>query len=116
MWSVEKVEKIATTQSQTPAKSASDGQRYARQRRCRKTAGPTIASASRTSPRKRKPAANSQWAISARGILGSTALPLEILDQARRDEQGEREPDDHDEQRRLDEPVPEILSRPGRRT
>ena len=34
---VEKVEKIVITQSPTPTASASDGQRYARQRRRRKT-------------------------------------------------------------------------------
>src|SRR4029079_10279274 len=107
--SVEKVEKIAMNQSQKPAASASEGQRYARQRRCRKTAGPTIASARTTSPKKRKPAANSQWAISALGSIPALG-GLEVVDDPRRDDEREHQPDEHPEQRRLNRPVPEALS------
>src|SRR5215510_11688419 len=107
---VENVEKIAINQSQTPAESASDGQRYARQRRRRNTSGPTIASARTTSPKKRNPAANSQWAISALGSI-STLGGLEVVDDARRHDECEEEPDEHDEQRRLYGPVPEALPR-----
>src|SRR5262245_30512557 len=106
--SVENVEKIAITHSQMPAVRASEGQRYMRQRRRRNTSGPTIASARTTSPKKRNPAANSQWAVSARGSI-LTLGGLEVVHDARRDDEREDEPDEHDEQRRLDGPVPEAL-------
>ena len=79
--------------------------------------GPTIASARRTSAKNRNPAAKSQCAISARGSISGLALALlEIVDQPGRHDQGEQEPDEHDEERRLDEPVPECPCPPGRRT
>src|SRR6185503_6182260 len=109
--SVEKVEKTAMSHSQTPAKSASDGQRYARHGRLRKTACPTIASASSTSPKKRKPAANSQCAISARGSISACLVRhFQVLDEPGGDEEREEEADQHDEERRLDSPVPEPLA------
>src|SRR6266705_3271488 len=83
---VEKVEKITTIQSATPAESASEGQRYARQRRRRNTSVPTIVSASRTNPRSRKSDAKSQCEISA---LGTMLSPLQIVDEPRGDQEGE---------------------------
>src|SRR5215471_15580647 len=104
---VEKVEKMTTTHSITPAVSARDGHRYARQRRRRKTSVPTIVSASRISPRRRKSEAKSQCEISA---LGTTLASLEILHQPGRDQECEERADEHDEQGRLREEVVEALT------
>src|SRR5262249_28745485 len=49
-----------------------------------------------------------QWAVSAFGI--TQLLRLEILDETRRDAEREREPDEHDEQRRLEEVVVDALT------
>ena len=98
---------MTTIQSSTPAASASDGQRYARHRRRRKTAVPTIVSARRTSPRSRKSDANSQCEISALGTtLGPLAGPATSPGAIR---SANSDPDEHDEQRRLREVVVQPL-------
>ena len=86
MCSVEFVKKTATGHSSTPIANAIDGHRYSRQRRIAKTSLPTIASASRISPSRRKPAAKAQWTSSALGAIGGA----EILDQTRVRSRGRR--------------------------
>ena len=83
---------MAITQSHNPPNRSRLGQRYARHARRLKTSLPTIASAKRTSAKNRKPAAKSQWAISARGSI-SPLGPLEVVDQSRRDDEGEEKAD-----------------------
>src|SRR4029450_6313542 len=70
-------EKTTIAHRKTPPTRAIPGARYARQRRRPKTSVPTIASESRTSPKKRTTDAANQCAISA---FGTIAL-LEILDE-----------------------------------
>src|SRR5436190_17542722 len=84
-----------------------DGHRYARQDRRRQTSSPTTASASRSTPRTRKPVANHQWTNSARG---SILRLVQIGGEPRRDDERERQADEHDVQRRLGEQPPEALT------
>src|SRR3990172_7131178 len=104
---VEKVEKTVMTQRKTPEPSASDGKRYARQGRRRKTCVPTMTSDTRTRPSRRANAAASQCAVSARGII---VLSSEILGEPRRDHDRVHEPDDDHEKRRLEEEVVDPLA------
>ena len=106
MWIVEFVKKTDTGQSATPMPNAIEGHRYTRQRRMAKTSRPTIVSASRISPSRRKPAANAQWTSSALGATGGA----EVVDEAGRDREREQEADADHEQRRLDEIVVEALA------
>src|ERR687888_2625345 len=103
---VELVKKTITGHMRTPIRKANDGQRYARQGRRRQTSSPTTASASSRRPMIRKPVANHQWTNSA---FGSILCLFEVLDQGRRDEDGEAEPDKDHVERRLGEQPPEPL-------
>src|SRR3954465_12011774 len=90
-----------------PMPNKNEGQRYARQARRPQTSVPTTASASSSKPMIRKPAANHQWTNSAGG---SILRLFQVFDQARREQDGEAEPDQDHVQRRLGEQPPEALS------
>ena len=72
-WSVENVEKIVITQSQSPRRARETARGTHARTAAGRRPGPTIASASTTRPKKRKPAANSQCAVSARGSISALA-------------------------------------------
>src|SRR5690349_16381595 len=109
MCRVEFVKNTETGQSATPIANAIDGHRYRRQRRIAKTWVPTIVSASRISPSRRKPAAKSQWTSSARGVIGRRR-GAEVVEQARGNHEREEETDADHEQRCLHEVVVEALA------
>src|SRR5205823_11961179 len=106
IWIVEFVKKVITGHIRTPRANARPGQRQARHRLRRQTSVPTTASATRQSPRIKKPVAKSQWTCSAGGFM----LILEVVEQSGHDDEVEEEADRDDEQRRLDEEPPEPLA------
>src|SRR4029453_11844277 len=72
-----------------------------------KTSGPTIASEMSSMPSRSATAAATQCALSARGSMRFPSF--EVLDEPRRDCEREHEPDRDDQERRLEEVVPEPL-------
>src|SRR5262245_36324879 len=107
---VENVDRIVMIQRPTLDTTTTAGKRYARHARRRNTSGPTITSATSSRPMRSATDAATQWAVSAFGI--TQLLRLEVLDETRGDAEREREPDEHDEQRRLEEVVVDALARP----
>src|SRR6186997_258207 len=105
---VENVEKIAISQRKTLDTTTSDGNRYARHARRRKTSRPTMSSEISRRPRKSATEAASQCAVSARGTI--VLRRREIGDEAGGYEDREHETDEDDEQRPLEDVVVEIAA------
>src|SRR5579884_2767221 len=99
------VKNAITGQSSTPIANATPGHRYFRQARRCHTSRPTTASQRRHMPMKRMPAANSQCTISACGFT----MLLQIDEERPRDDERERDANEHDEQRRFHEQPPHAL-------
>src|SRR5437764_15218492 len=104
MWIAELVKKVITGHIAIPRPKASPGHRYARQGRRAQTSRPTITSASISRPSIRTPIPNSQCTISLGGCI-----VLQVRDERTRDEDGEDDPHEGDEQRRVDREPPESL-------